>query len=154
MKRLTIVALVLTSSVFAQSDDTKNVNRVLSDMRTLAAVVEAYNMDNNHYPLAKTMAELQKMAEPIYIRPFVGPDPWGNTYRYLVSEDGKHYRFVCAAADGTFQPEFEKMTNEPPVQQTTTNPVDDIVYQDNAFRRVPSGFENAFLVHEQRRGTF
>lgn len=154
MKRLVAVTLILAASAFAQSDEKKNVNHVLADMRTLAVVMEAYAADNNHYPLAKTMAELKPLVEPVYVRPFVGPDPWGTEYRYRVSEDGKHYRFVSAAADGKFQPEFEKMTNEPPVQQTTSNPVDDIVYQDNAFRRVPEGFEKAFLLHEEKRANF
>ncbi|MGZ7079033.1 MAG: type II secretion system protein GspG [Thermoanaerobaculia bacterium] len=154
MKKLAVITLILAASAFAQNDDKKNVNHVLADLRTLAAVVEAYAADYNHYPLAKSMAELKPLVEPIYVKPFVGPDPWGNAYRYLVSEDGKHYRFVCAAADGKFQPEFEKMTNEPPAQLTTSNPTDDIVYQDNAFRRVPEGFEKAFLLHEERRANF
>ena len=154
MKKTVLITLALTASAFAQGDEKKNVTHALADLRTLAAVVEAYALDNDHYPLAKSMTELQKMVEPVYIRQLVGPDPWGSAYRYLVSEDGKHYRFVCAAADGKFEAEFEKMTNDPPAQLTTSNPTDDIVYQDNAFRRVPEGFEKAFLVHEDRRAMF
>ena len=153
MKKPFILTLLLATSVFAQ-DDNRSIKHVLADMRTLAAVAEAYAVDHDHYPLAKSMADLKPMVEPIYVRPFVGPDPWGTAYRYYVTADGKHYRFVCAAADGKFQKEFETMTADPPSQQATTNPVDDIVYQDNAFRRVPEGFEEAFLLHEDKRENF
>lgn len=145
-------ALVLVVLLAAIEDgDQPKIKRVIADMRTMAAAVEAYAGERGAYPRAANMTELRAALDPQYVQGLHVTDPWTNEYRYLITDDGKHYRIVCAGADGKFERAWEKMKAEPPKQQLSIDAASDLVYQDNGFRVVPEGFEKAFTVHEQRR---
>jgi hypothetical protein len=74
----------------------------LMDMRALQTTIEAYAVDHSTYPMAKSMAELRALVEPIYIAKTPMADAWGTEFRYAVSSDGKDYRLVSAGSDRVF----------------------------------------------------
>lgn len=144
-----LVALLLLAT--ADEAGQLKVKRVISDMRTMAAAVEAYAGENGSYPQAATALELRSIVDPRYVQGLRITDPWGTDYHFMVTPDGKHYRIVCAGSDAKFEKTFEKMKPEAPKQQLSPDATYDIVYQDNSFRVVPEGFEKAFTMHEMKR---
>jgi hypothetical protein len=144
-----LLALLLLST--ADEAEQLKIKRVLADMRTMAAAVEAYAGENNSYPQATTAVELRGVLDPRYVQGLHITDPWGTDYRYAITADGRHYRIVCAGSDAKFEKAYEKMKAEAPKQQLSPDATYDIVYQDNSFRVVPEGFEKAFTLHETRR---
>ena len=140
--------------LLATSDEAEQmkIRRVLADVRTMAAAVEAYSHEHsNGYPRAATIADLKSALDPRYVQGLHVADPWGTNYRYITTDDAHHYRIVCAGSDAKFEKTYEKMKADPPKQQLSPDATYDIVYQDGAFRVVPEGFEKAFTQREQRR---
>ena len=145
------LALAVLLAAQTESPDDLKIKRVLADFRTMAAAVEAYRNDRQQLPPATSITELRGLLDPNYVRGLKIADPWGTEYRYILTADGKHYRFVCAGSDAKFEKSHEKMTAEGPKQQLSNDAASDIVYQDGSFRIVPEGFERAFTQREIRR---
>jgi hypothetical protein len=144
-----LLALLLLST--ADDAEQLKIKRVIADLRTMASAVEAYARENKSFPQAATAVELRGLLDPRYVQGLHISDPWGTDYRYAITADGQHYRIVCAGSDAKFEKTYEKMKAEPPKQQLSPDATYDIVYQDNAFRVVPEGFEKAFTLREVRR---
>ena len=145
------VLLLVLLMVAADEGEQLKVKRVLAEMRTMAAAVEAYANEHGAVPRAATMAELKEAVDPRYVQGLHITDPWGTDYRYAATDDGKHYRIICAGSDAKFEKAYDKMKADAPKQQLSPDATYDIVYQDGAFRVVPEGFERAFTLHEERR---
>lgn len=145
-----VLAILLLLATADEGQQMK-VNRVLVDFRTMGAAIEAYAEEHHEYPRAKSIAELKAALDPRYVQGMHTADPWGTDYRYFVTDDAKHYRFVSAGSDAKFEKTHEKMKADGPKQQLTPDASYDIVYQDGTFRVVPEGFEKAFTMREQRR---
>jgi hypothetical protein len=115
--------------------------RTMADLRTIATATEAYATDTNQYPQATTLDELDKFLSPTYIRTMPRKDGWGNEYTYIVSPDHQHYRFVSAGADGQLDYDSTRLTTiESELkgqQRATSDPNEDIIYQDGSFVRYP-----------------
>ena len=77
-------------------------NPTLMDMRAIQTAIEAYAVDHATYPMAKTMAELRDLVQPIYVARTPMTDAWDTEFRYIVSADGKSYRLVSAGSDRVF----------------------------------------------------
>lgn len=148
---MTTLVLALLFATRAETADDLRIKRVLADFRTMAAAIEAYSSDYQSYPQVRTMTELANVLDPKYVRGLRTKDPWGTEYRYKLSDDGQHYRLVCAGSDTKFEKSWEKMTADGPRQQLSNDAASDIVYQDGTFRVVPEGFERAFTMREVRR---
>jgi hypothetical protein len=73
----------------------------MSDMQSWKIVFEAYKVDYNAYPVAKSIEEARKAAEPVYINHAPMTDAWGHQYR--IESDGKTFQVVSAGADGVFE---------------------------------------------------
>ena len=142
------VLLCLALLAAIGDEDQLKVKRAIAEMRTMAAAIEAYAGENGRYP---AVPALRESLDPRYVQRMHVTDPWGTDYRYMLSDDGKHYRIVCAGSDAKFEKAWERMKDDPPKQQLSIDAASDLVYQDNGFRVVPEGFEKAFTVHEQRR---
>ena len=56
--------------------------RTKADMSTVRAAIEAFAIDNEQYPEAKTMEELAVLMEPTYIGSLPRTDGWGHPFRY------------------------------------------------------------------------
>lgn len=137
MKRTLVVlfALLAAFSAFADDHMLSQQKRALADMRSLAISVEAYATDYNKYPKV-TFEELEQLISPVYIRIVPTLDPWLTPYFYI-SDDGDHYRFVSAGADGKFEPASRELG--PPVAEgkAVTDPNADIIFQDGLFLQYP-----------------
>lgn len=109
-----------------------SVKRTMGDLRSIATAVEAYNVDYDAYPPARSIAELTPFVSPTYLQKIPLKDAWNGDLVYQTSPDGKSYVIVSAGKDG-------KLEEADPwaYQKGTTRGYDaDIVYRDGAFLRV------------------
>jgi len=100
MKKYAII-LSLSFMFAYQPSDAERARWTMSDFRTVATAAAAYKVDHNAFPAAKSMAELQKLVQPTYVKSLPLHDAWGNELRY--SSDGKTMTIVSAGADGKFK---------------------------------------------------
>jgi len=118
--------------------------RTMSDIRTIATAVEAYETDQKDetYPQAADFAVLKmELKKYTASQKFPEKDMWGHSYEYVVSTDRHHYRIVSAGADGVFEWDSRKIDPpsgaEVPVRYRDRLE-DDIIYQDGVFVQLPS----------------
>ena len=111
--------------------------RTIADLRTLATVVEAYQVDFKHYPAPESF---QRDLVPTYMIQPLAVDAWGIPYRYdCWKEDPKatgcdHYAVASAGMDGTFSPTPLRSVSE----GAFTDPDEDIVIRDGFAVRYPA----------------
>jgi hypothetical protein len=68
----------------------------MNEVKTIGNAVESYITDNFKAPQAKTMEELRKQLEPLYITELPLKDPWGNPYQYRPADtDESEYTITC-----------------------------------------------------------
>ena len=136
MKKLVSFLLVLLVTIPVVAGDKPVVERkivdqwwlavnTMADARSLMTAAEAYAIDNNRYPAANSVEELQKLIEPMYIRTTPLKDKWGTPFIYRVSADGKSYTVASAGSDRTFD---ESAWPAKTAYSTTSK--DDVVYKD------------------------
>lgn len=106
--------------------------RTMADMMTLATALEARATDTNSYPARGSVDELAKLLEPAYIHQTPRKDGWSNEFRYIGSADGRHYRFISAGPDKTFDPSSITFGKLPATSS------DDLIYEDGAWVRPQS----------------
>lgn len=74
--------------------------KTMSDMRILAAALEAWATDHDEkYPQSGTWEELRKDLEGNYVKELPEKDSWGTRFLYVVTADREGYRIVSADAD-------------------------------------------------------
>ncbi|MEA2165632.1 MAG: Type secretion system protein [Thermoanaerobaculia bacterium] len=81
--------------------------RTMADLRTLAVSVEAFEIDENHFPPTSDLDHLAKLITPTYLRSMVRLDGWGKEYIYV--SDTKTYRILSAGPDGRLSPDSQKL---------------------------------------------
>lgn len=118
--------------------------RTMSDMRTLATSIEAYQEDQKDhlYPAATDLASLKTDLEDITkSEEFPETDVWGHPYAYVVSPDRHHYRIVSAGADGIFEWDSRRLDvpkeGNTPALHYRDRLEDDLIYADGAFVQLP-----------------
>lgn len=99
---LVIFLLAVTATATAAPADCAAATETLHAMRSLQIVADAYRIDYKKYPPAASIAELQPLAQPVYIRTMPLRDGWGNPIFYLTFADGKSYVIASPGADGKF----------------------------------------------------
>ena len=104
-----IVAALVVPNVIGRPDEAR-VAVVRTDLRTIAASLEMYRLDNRVYP--SSAQGLRALAERPTISPVptnwttggylpnVPPDPWGNPYIYMSPAESGPYLLVSLGADG------------------------------------------------------
>jgi uncharacterized protein DUF2059 len=114
--------------------------RSMDDLRAVATAAEAYATDENKYPQVESYGELRPILSPTYILKMPEADAWGTPFAYVVSADGRHYRFVSAGADHRFEAESFQIEEVPEqVQGRVTAGADaDIIFQDGTFVQFPA----------------
>lgn len=116
--------------------------QAMADLRSVATACEAYFVDRNAYPAARSMDELARILEPKYLQTCPRRDGWGIPYSYFTRKvEGagpQSYRIVCSGSDRVVE------TKDPwsYPEGATTNYADDIVYSDGIFVRYPEGRSN------------
>ena len=148
---LAFALLFATATSSGASDTPRPVAKTIADMRTMAAAVESYALDHRRYPPTSDFSQLVGLLVSKYLLPD-GPilDGWGAPYKYLATPDGCHYRILSAGADGVFEKANLAMSLSPPERRASSRPSADIVFQDNAFQRVPAAASFALTLHEER----
>ena len=128
MNFLAILILAATPYVSPIVDQWQNATDSMQNARSLQTAVEAYWFDNNHFPVAKSVEELQKLIEPKYIKTTPLTDAWGTPFLYRAGADGQSYTLASAGSDKKFD---EKSWSA----GYSTNSKDDLVYQPHDFVR-------------------
>jgi len=128
--------LDVMQKVAAEREQRHPWRRTMSDIRTIATAVEAYETDTNKYPQE---SELKKVLVPTYLKELPEKDGWGNAYFYTVSPDGQHYRIASAGSDNSFGWDTRKLTlTETKEPKYSDDMGEDIIYQDGEFLQVPA----------------
>lgn len=110
MKRtlLTFILFLAAAAAWAGDPyiptDAERANWTLADMRTWHTALDAYAVDHNTYPDAKTLEELRDAVQPMYIAHAPMHDAWGNPYHYE-KDPVVGFRLVSSGADGKFDPQ-------------------------------------------------
>jgi Type II secretion system (T2SS), protein G len=73
-----------------------------ADLHSAQTAIEAFAIDNKHYPQAKDYAELATTVAPKYIRTMPLSDAWGTPYVYRAGAGGKSYTLASAGSDRAF----------------------------------------------------
>jgi general secretion pathway protein G len=104
-----IVAALVVPNVIGRPDEAR-VAVATADLRTIAASLEMYRLDNRSYPTAaQGLSALsdRPSAPPVPVNwvaggylPEVPVDPWGNAYAYAVTSGNGGYEIVSLGADG------------------------------------------------------
>lgn len=126
-------ALLLVLAMLGAASSPEELSRAKQtayDIVALAQASESFATDHNKYPNAKTMEELHPLLSPTYIRNMPVIDAWGTPFRYFVSDDGEHYRFVSAGLDKRFDPTSLAVGK-------SLAKSDDIVFEDGTFLQGP-----------------
>ena len=76
----------------------------MGDMKSIGMAIEAYITDYYKAPEAKTIAELNPILSPFYIKVLPLKDAWGNDFRYYHGTDDKQdeYAIGSGGKDGVF----------------------------------------------------
>jgi type II secretory pathway pseudopilin PulG len=127
-----IVAAIAIPNLLTAMQRSKQV-RTVSDMRTIAAAIEAYAADRKSYPDPATLEEA--------VGDIPEKDGWGNdfTYNCWSSTEGgpcDTYAIASAGKDGTLE---HDSPDEYAGVGATTNFNDDIVMIDGQFVQYPQG---------------
>lgn len=117
--------------------------RAMNDIRSLAIAIETYATDTNEYPKVATMdalatmAALEALLEPTYVRDMPKTDPWGTPYEYV--SDGKSYRLASAGADRklAWNTRALERLNAEGQPRLTDDANADIIFQDGEFVQTP-----------------
>jgi general secretion pathway protein G len=110
--------------------------RTMADVRWLATAIEAYATDNNHYPKAATVEELQPLLTPTYSKTIPLRDGWNHELRYEAwSRQGEYdsYAVGSAGKDGLWEHE----TLQEYTGGSTTGFDCDIVFSGGSFLQSP-----------------
>ena len=92
-----IIAAIAIPNLLNAIDRGKQ-KRTMADIRSLGTAVETYSIDNNDYPTAATMAALETVLEPTYIRTAPAEDGWANAFS--VDADPAEYTICSGGKDG------------------------------------------------------
>lgn len=83
--------------------DAERARWTLQDMRSWKIALEAYKIDHDSFPDAKTLEEAVAVIEGPYIRQAPRHDAWGRAF--IFERVGEGFRIVSAGSDGIFQKE-------------------------------------------------
>jgi general secretion pathway protein G len=106
--------------------------RTVADLRSIGTAIEEYSIDNDFYPSAASLEELERHLAPSYIRALPGRDGWNNLI--VVQSSPGEYVLLSAGKDGTFDA-------AEPVGPTGTF-TSDIVFSNGQFVQWPEGLQH------------
>lgn len=135
---LAILGIVAAIAVpnFLTAKQRAQQKRTMASIRLLGTAVESYATDNNAYPRAESMDELEPLIVPKYLGSLPRTDGWGNELRYRCSDDAcSSYAISSSGADRI----YEHVLAREYAQGTTSSFDEDIVFIDGKFVRYPGG---------------
>jgi hypothetical protein len=97
-------------AVLGQTSPNGNLRQAMADLRSSATACESFAVDYAYYPgpvdPIDSVARIETILEPNYIRTLPKLDPWGNPYRFW--SDTTHYTLLSYGPDGI--PDFPYAT--------------------------------------------
>lgn len=111
----------------------------IASMRAIGDALQQYSVDNAAYP-ETNFAGLEKVLVPRYLSEMPTEDAWGNSFYYIASGYGRHYRLASAGADGEFEQSSRQMTDQGDTFEEAELANDlnrDIVMANGSFLRIP-----------------
>jgi type II secretory pathway pseudopilin PulG len=103
--------------------------RTMADIRSMGTAIEEYSIDNNEYPSAWGVEELEGHVAPHYIRALPRRDGWGNEFIVYSTPEG--YEIRSTGRDGLVD------ESEPGGKTGTYD--SDIVFSNGSFVQWPEG---------------
>lgn len=77
---------------------------VMLALKDIGMAIELYMSDNKHAPKVKSIRELKKIIEPVYIKTAQTHDPWGHEYHYKVDKNNpRRYWLASGGSDGKLE---------------------------------------------------
>ncbi len=99
-----IIAAIAIPNLLNAIDRGKQ-KRTMADLRSMGTAIEEYSIDNNFYPVATNVTELEAEVSPSYIRALPANDGWGNAFEvdsdptlYTLASCGKGATGGCSSA--------------------------------------------------------
>jgi len=133
-----IIAAIAIPNLLNAIDRGKQ-KRTMSDMRSVGTAVESYAVDNNFYPIAKSMAAVNGGSggmniEPVYIKIAPTRDGWSGTMLYGSDAGGVGSDYTIVS--------YGKDKKQSTSSKGATNAFDcDIIYQNGTFTAYPEGVQ-------------
>ncbi len=135
-----IIAAIAIPNLLNAIDRGKQ-KRTMADIRSLGTAVEAFGVDNEHYPpglesptpvSGGTDSNLESWLSPTYIRGVPVADGWGNPFLYQSDSVGTSYRLFSYGKDGVPSPRSSGKTQDFDC---------DIIYERGGFVAWPEGIQ-------------
>jgi len=130
-----IIAAIAIPNLLNAIDRGKQ-KRTMADLRSMGTAIEEYSIDNNFYPAATTVADLEAEVSPSYMRKLPARDGWGGDFaitstasNYTLASCGKAAQ-TCGSGDETLEVAGGGATNLF---------VSDIVFSNGSFVQWPEG---------------
>lgn len=127
-----VIAAIAIPNLIHAVDRSKQ-KKAMADMRSLAAAIESYAVDNDRYPRASSIAEVESLLVPDHRLAIPRIDGWGEPFEVSSSPTG--YEIRSAGKDRVFE-------SDPP-RGATFEFREDIVLRDGEFVQAPLGLAPA-----------
>ena len=122
-----IIAAVAIPNLLNAIDKGKQ-KRTMSDIRTIGSAIEAYSVDNSYYPTAASLAAVQAILEPLFVRTMPMADGWSNPLQ--ADSTPTSYTILSPGKDGS---------GSSCVEGVTSSFNDEICFANGQLRRYPEG---------------
>ncbi len=111
---------------------TGKIKATMGDMKSIGTAIQDYMTDNYCVPQVETLAEMEKILSPFYIRKLPLKDGWGNDFIYShgTGETMENFAIGSGGSDGKFEG-FEQSG------QYTDSKGKDIIYENGEFKYFP-----------------
>ena len=130
-----IIAAIAIPNLLNAIDRGKQ-KRTMADLRSMGTAVEEYSIDNNYYPDADTVSELEDEVSPSYIRKLPERDGWGNAF--MISSDPSEYTVASCGKGATGGCSSLTVVNSGAGGKTQSFS-DDIIFTNGSFLQWPEG---------------
>jgi general secretion pathway protein G len=126
-----IIAAIAIPNLLNAIDRGKQ-KRTMADMRSIGTAVESYAIDVNRYPNGASLAAIETVIEPLYIKVLPMTDGWQGTMSYTSTNNASGYTVASAGKGGAFGGIVGN-------GGATQNFSDDIVFINGQFVQWPEG---------------
>jgi len=92
-----IIAAIAIPNLLNAIDRGKQ-KRTMADLRSVGTAIEEYSIDNNFYPVASDVSELETHVTPSYMRKLPERDGWGGDF-YVRSVAGEYTLASCGKGE-------------------------------------------------------
>jgi type II secretion system protein G len=127
-----IIAAIAIPNLLNAIDRGKQ-KRTMADLRSMGTSIEEYSIDNNFYPSAADVADLETSVTPSYIRKLPERDGWGTDF--YIESDPTDYTLASCGKGATSCGSYS-LTG---TGGKTSTFGDDIIFSNGSFVQWPEG---------------